>query len=97
MAKKANQYKLTLEQITLANGEAGRHEPLILNFSNHDEIFNIIEKLKQKNHFNDEQQTTEFAIGLKLFSEIMIKNRTLPLFEELLPAFKFFMEKLKAE
>jgi len=33
---------------------------------------------------------------LKLFSEVMIKNRNHPLFEELLPAFKTFMEKLKA-
>jgi len=48
MAKKAYQYKLTLEQVQLANGEPGTHEPLTLEFTNHDEVFQIIEKIQQK-------------------------------------------------
>lgn len=35
-------------------------------------------------------------LGLKLFSEVMLKNRKDPLFEEITPAFGAFMKKLKA-
>jgi hypothetical protein len=52
--------------------------------------------VKQKNLFANDEQSTEFALGLKLFSEVMLKNRQHPIFEDLLPAFKVFMEKLKA-
>jgi len=96
MAKRANQYNLVLTQISLANGEPGNQLPLDITFENHDEIFGIIEKIKQKDPFNNPDQAAEFALGLKLFSEVMIKNRENSLFRELLPAFKPFMEKLKA-
>jgi hypothetical protein len=95
MAKRAYQYQITLEQLQLANGEPANHEPLQLTFENHDDIFNIIERLQQKDPFNSRVQAAEFAIGLKMFSEVMIKNKNHPLFEELFPAFRFFMEKLK--
>ena len=96
MAKKTNRYNLILTQISLANGEQGNHLPLDITFENHDEIFGIIERIQQKDPFNNSAQAAEFALGLKLFSEVMIKNRDNPLFAELLPAFKPFMEKLKA-
>jgi hypothetical protein len=82
MSKKANRYKITLEPVSLLNTDA-------------DEIFNIIERVKQKNLFANDEQSTEFALGLKLFSEVMLKNRQHPIFEDLLPAFKVFMENLK--
>ncbi|MBS7563168.1 DUF3861 domain-containing protein [Mucilaginibacter sp. Bleaf8] len=96
MNKKANRYKITLEQLALANGDPGTAAPIQFEFDNHDEIFSIIEKINAKNLFEQQGQATEFAVGLKLFSEVMIKNRTNPLFEELQPAFKAFMQKLKA-
>lgn len=42
------------------------HEPLIVEFNNHDGIFFIIEKLKQKDPFNDKEQATQFAIELNV-------------------------------
>ncbi|KFF18774.1 DUF3861 domain-containing protein [Flavobacterium hydatis] len=97
MAKRANKYKLTLEQVSLMNEETILSEPLSLEFENHDEIFQIIEKIKEKQLFEEENQSTEFAIGLKLFSEVMLKNRKHPLFEEFFPAFGEFMKKLKSQ
>lgn len=96
MEKIAHQYKLTLEYLQNRKGETVEHEPLELTFENHDDIFSIIERQKAKDLFGDAQQATEFAIGLKLFSEVMIKHRKDPLFEELAPAFGAFMKKLKA-
>lgn len=95
MTKRANRYRLTLEQLELANGEKSSQAPLQLEFDNHDEIFGIIERMKQRNAFGDLNQAAEFAIGLKMFSEVMLKNRDNPLFEELAPAFREFMKRLK--
>lgn len=97
MEKKAHQYKLTLEYLQNNKGDKMETSPLELVFENHDNIFAIIERLKQKNHFNDINQSQEFAIGLKLFSEVMLKNRNHPLFEELGPAFGLFMKRLKGK
>jgi len=96
MEKRAHQYKLKLEYLKDSKGETISAEPVELIFENHDDIFSIIERQKNKDLFGDKQQATEFAIGLKLFSEVMLKNRKDPLFEELAPAFGAFMKKLKA-
>lgn len=96
MEKRTNKYRLTLEQVSLAKEEAPLQSPLNLEFENHDEIFSIIEKINAKNLFNDAQEGTEFALGLKLFSEVMIKNRKNPLFDEFSPAFAAFMKRLKS-
>lgn len=96
MEKRTNKYRLTLEQVSLAKEEAPLQSPLNLEFENHDEIFSIIEKINAKNLFIDAPEGTEFALGLKLFSEVMIKNRKNPLFDEFSPAFAAFMKRLKS-
>lgn len=95
MEKKHNKYKITLEHIHSPKA-LELHPALQFDFENHDEIFSIIERIKGSNPFEDEAQATEFALGLKLFSEVMIRNRENPLFEELFPIFGNFMKKLKA-
>ncbi|RYF59568.1 MAG: DUF3861 family protein [Cytophagaceae bacterium] len=96
MEKKTNKYQLTLTLQQYANGESEPPKHLALEFINHDEIFGIIERLQAVDPFDDSAQATEFAIGLKLFSEVMVKNRNNPLFEELMPAFSSFMKRLKS-
>jgi hypothetical protein len=96
MNKKVHQYRLTLAYLKNNQGEEINREPLELSFENHDDIFSIIDRQKAKGLFGNEQQATEFTIGLKLFSEVMIKHHKDPLFEELAPAFGEFMKKLKA-
>jgi hypothetical protein len=96
MEKRAHQYKLTLTYLKNVRGEPVNLEPLEVIFENHDDIFSVIERQRAKGLFGNEQQATEFAIGLKLFSEVMLKNRKDPLFQELAPAFSEFMKKLKA-
>ena len=96
MEKKANKYHLTLALTQYANGATEPAKQLELDFTNHDEIFEILEKLQAKDPFDDQELAAEFAIGLKLFSEVMIKNRSNPLFEELGPAFGSFMKRLKS-
>ncbi|PZR22787.1 MAG: DUF3861 domain-containing protein [Flavobacterium psychrophilum] len=94
MNPKYNHYKITLEH-TFSPKEENLNPSLGLEFDNHDEIFSIIKRLQEKNHFEDTEQSAQFAIGLKMFSEVMLKNKDNELFSEFLPEFKNFMAKLK--
>ncbi|WBL22571.1 DUF3861 domain-containing protein [Zunongwangia sp. HRR-M8] len=95
MEKKANRYRLQLETVSTLKEDV-KHQNIEFEFGNHDEIFGIIDAVKSKNLFETEAEATEFALGLKLFSEVMLKNKNHPLFEELKPEFAKFMKKLKA-
>jgi hypothetical protein len=96
MEKKSNKYYLTLSLKEYANGDTEPARELGIQFDNHDEIFGIIQKIKDKNIFEDPSEATQFALGLKLFSEVKLKNRNNPLFEELNEVFPIFMKKLKS-
>ncbi|MCC9019660.1 MULTISPECIES: DUF3861 domain-containing protein [Flavobacterium] len=96
MQKRSNKYYLTLSLKEYANGETEPAKELGIEFDNHDEIFDIIEKIKAKNLFENPHEATQFALGLKLFSEIKLKHRNNPLFEELNEVFPVFMKKLKS-
>lgn len=96
MEKRSNKYYLTLSLKEYANGETKPARELGLQFDNHDELFDIIEKIKSKKIFDSESEATQFALGLKLFSEIKLKHRKNPLFDELNEVFPSFMKKLKS-
>lgn len=92
--KKNNKYRLTLDEITLKDNRNPTGN-LQFEFENHDDILSILDKIKQKNIF-DENTNKEFAVGLKLFSEVLLKNRKHELFEDFFPHFSDFMKKLKS-
>lgn len=96
MEKRSNKYYLTLSLKEYANGETEPAKELGLEFSNHDEIFSIIERIRVKNIFENDSEAAQFALGLKLFSEINLRHRNNPLFEELNEVFPIFMKKLKS-
>ncbi len=94
MEKRNNKYKILVEEIELKDGsQTGKN--LTIEIENHDDLFQIIEMAKSKNIFPDQHQATEFALGLKLFTEVVLRNKENPLFEDLKPAIGFFMQKLK--
>ncbi|SHF45094.1 DUF3861 domain-containing protein [Dysgonomonas macrotermitis] len=95
MEKKGYQYKLRLQALKDLQGEEVNKEPLEFEFVNHDDLFKVIGFMKEKNLFQNSDESVQFALGLKLFSEVMLHNRTHPIFEELGPAFGSFMKRLK--
>ena len=95
MEKRNNNYQIDLKELTLKDGSQGTKN-LNFEFDNHDDLFNIFEVVKSKQIFEDENTATEFALGLKLFTEVMLKNKQHPLFKELRPAIMEFMKKLKS-
>ncbi|GLU45192.1 DUF3861 domain-containing protein [Allomuricauda sp. NBRC 101325] len=95
--KKSNKYKLKLEPLELIGPSDKIYEPIAFEFDNHDNIFEIIERMKSRDRFKTQQQSVEFAIGLKLFSEVMLKNKDNPLFEDFRSAFGDLMKKIKSK
>ncbi|MFC0342933.1 DUF3861 domain-containing protein [Epilithonimonas hispanica] len=94
--KRNNSYQLDLKEIKLKDGSEGTKN-LSFEFDNHDDLFNIFEVIKSKKIFKEDNTAQEFALGLKLFTEVMLKNKQHPLFEELRPAILEFMKKLKSQ
>lgn len=93
--KRTHEYKVIFEYLKNSKGETMGKEPVELLFQNHDDIFRILEMISDKNLFGDESQRQQFVIGLKLFGDVIMKNRDMELFSELQPAFVAFMKKLK--
>ncbi|WP_347254127.1 DUF3861 domain-containing protein [Leminorella grimontii] len=87
-------YRITVEP--LAEGEEAVKAPVAFEVENHDDILKIVETLKGRKDIGfDERTTLEFIVGLKLFSEVMMRNRKHWLFEPLRDGFKSFMLRLK--
>ncbi|MFM2477563.1 DUF3861 domain-containing protein [Celerinatantimonas sp. MCCC 1A17872] len=89
-------YEITVKPLEDRKGQLIDKPALVFEVSNHDEILSIVEKIRSRSDldFPDEQKTA-FAVGLKLFSEIMIEHRKHPIFAPLRDAFKNFMMGLK--
>ncbi|QRK11449.1 DUF3861 domain-containing protein [Archangium violaceum] len=91
----AHRYRLTLEHLaTRREGETLHTEPVTFEFENHDDIFEIISRMRRQEGLSEGDQQ-ELAVGLKLFSEVMLRNREHPLFQGLQPHFRDFMKTLK--
>lgn len=95
--KRTHQYELTFKYLKNNKGEIMDKTPVLLPFQNHDDIYKIIEILNDKNLFKEASQTTQFVLGLKLFGDVMMKNKDLELFSDMRPAFMDFMKKLKSK
>lgn len=91
---KHNLYKCTVEQLEDSNGAAVQVSPLVFETSSHEDIF-IIAQAMQKKSGLAEADATAFAVGLKLFSGVMIKNNDHKLIKQLMPNFKNLMKLLK--
>jgi hypothetical protein len=92
---KQHRYRVTIEHLADTKGRPSTYdEPLRFEIGNHDDLFAVVEYMCRRGDF-DETTATAFAVGLKLFGEVMLENRGYPLFEEFLPAFIEFMKKLK--
>jgi hypothetical protein len=95
--KRVHEYEITFKHLKNNKGEILANKAIDFVFANHDDIDVILEKLGEKNLFNDAEQTKQFVIGLKLFGDILIRNKDMELFSEIQPAFISFMKKLKGK
>jgi hypothetical protein len=91
---KHNLYRFTVEQLEDSNGKAVEVSPLVFETSSHEDIFKIAQIMQRKVDLA-ETDATAFAIGLKLFSGVMIKNKDQELIKELMPNLTDMMKTLK--
>jgi Domain of Unknown Function with PDB structure (DUF3861) len=85
-------YRITVESLS-STTEA---QKLQFEAENHDDIFAIVRKMSGSLDL-DEDATKAFAVGLKLFTETVLKNRDNPLFSPIKPALGEFMKALKGQ
>ncbi|AKH21862.1 DUF3861 domain-containing protein [Sedimenticola thiotaurini] len=93
MAK--HKYRVTLEHLSNPKGEISNHSPLQIEVDNHDDIFKIVELMRNRDDLG-QNDAAALAIGIKLFGEVMLDNRDNPLFAAFMKDFSRFMKALKA-
>lgn len=86
-----NRYKFTVEKVTDQGIDA---KSLVFEATSHEDIFHIVQLMQEKMEF-EKDETTSLAVGLKLFSTVLLKYKDRDPFKKLLPHFKEFMKELK--
>lgn len=94
---KQHQYRVTVEHLADQNGNNSIYmQPIQFEVGNHDDIYSVIARARARARGDFDQNTaTAFAVGLKLFSEVMLEHKENPLFNKFKPHFKEFMLTLK--
>lgn len=94
--KRGFKYKILLQEIETKEGTKSDRQ-VQFDFSNHDDILQIIAQTQNQDRFKEKGDNQEFVLGLKLFSEVMLRNKENELFADFLPEFAQFMKKLKGK
>ena len=89
-----HRYRVTVEHLADPPAEPGLERSLTFEAVNHDDLLEIVERVKGRD-FLPRVEVAEFAIGLKLFGEILLRHRRDLLFAELWPHFGNFIKRLK--
>jgi hypothetical protein len=91
---KGHRYRITVEHLFTAKGEAVDKPPLVFEALNHDDLLAIAERVRTRPDIPPED-AAPLAIGLKLFGEVVLKHRKEPLFTDIQEALGSFIGKLK--
>ena len=89
----AHQYRITLEY-TGGKKDADPPAPLSFEVGNHDDIFEIIARVRGAGRF-EHDEAAALALGMKLFSEVMLAHRDEPLFAPIAAAYRDYITQFK--
>jgi len=92
---RGHRYRVTVEHLGTPRDGMEKQPELVFEAVNHDEIISIVQRIRASGHYADDEAAA-IGIGLKLFSEAMLKRKDDPLFQALRPAFSSFIGGLKA-
>jgi hypothetical protein len=89
-ATQGHRFRIKVERMDDATAN-----PLVFEVTHHDDIFAIVERVRAGTAFaaND---ATALAVGLKLFTGVMLNQRNDPLFASVQPALRMFIGNLKS-
>ena len=90
-----HRYRVTIEHTGTLRDGMDKQPELVFEAVNHDEIIGIVQRIRDSGHYS-EDEAASIGIGLKLFSEVMLKRKDDPLFTALRPAISSFIGGLKA-
>ncbi len=91
--RKDKNYRITIEEITPEQETA---QTLAFEFQDREDLFTIVDKLKQKSGLEPEV-ATKVGVALRLLGPVMMQNRKHELFADFMPHFKTFMQNLKSK
>ncbi|SMY32975.1 DUF3861 domain-containing protein [Photobacterium andalusiense] len=86
-----NGYRITIEEL---QPKSAIPKTIQFEFQDREDLFNIIDNLKQNSGL-EEVQATKIGVSLRLLGPILMANRKHPLFIDFMPYFKNFMLLLK--
>lgn len=86
-------YRVIIEEITPEQETA---QTLAFEFQDREDLFTIVDKLKQKSGLEPEV-ATKVGVALRLLGPVMMANRKHELFSDFMPYFKSFMQNLKSK
>jgi hypothetical protein len=92
---KGHRYRFRVESLAQSNRIDRVEAALSFEVANHDDILAIVDRVNAATAFN-RNDATALAIGLKLFTGVMLQHRHDPLFADVQPAMRAFIGNLKA-
>jgi hypothetical protein len=92
---KAYRYRIRVESLAHHGGTVHVEDALSFEVANHDDILAIVDRVNAATAF-DRNDATALAIGLKLFTGVMLQHRHDPLFADVQLAMRAFIGNLKA-
>ena len=92
---RAHHYRIRVESLAQSDGIDGDLAALSFEVANHDNLFAIVNRINAAKAF-DHDDATALAIGLKLFTGVMLQHRHDPLFADVQPAMRAFIGNLKS-
>jgi hypothetical protein len=91
----AHTYRITLEYLGGKADGANVPAPLSFTAANHDNVFEIIQRVRGSGLY-DPDTAAALALGMKLFSEVMLQHRDDPLFTPIAGVYREFIGHFKA-
>jgi len=91
-----HRYRITLQELGSATLDHTARQ-LQFDFDNHDDVFTIIDRLRQPDSLADvpADEIPVLALGLKLFGKVLMENKENALLASFKPHFVEFMKALK--
>ncbi|MBB5575365.1 DUF3861 domain-containing protein [Rhizobium paranaense] len=86
-------YRITVERLE-GDIPSAADKALVFEATNHDDLFKVLSMVREKQMLPCDE-TAEFTVGLKLFTEVLLRHRSDTPFKELFPHIGSFMNSLK--
>lgn len=89
-------YLITVADQTAYADDAPARPDFSFHFDNHDDLFEIVDRVRSKALFAGDDETRTFCVGLKLLGHVLMQHRKEEMFADFATSFGSFMKGLKS-